>query len=445
MAVLFQMSPVRKQQLKLRTKTRSCGVNMGPLGTKLLLSFLLAVSFFHLFAQKDSLESHVDPKGYANDPGQAVTGQDEINNTSSKKSQLNGYLKNMVTLNITNDSVTLDNLIHNRLNYRWFYNENLTVYLEVRNRLFAGDLVRTVPGYDDAVDLNNDYLDLSVQGPEGRSWLLQSMIDRAFLEWYTGDWEVRIGRQRINWGMNLVWNPNDLFNAYSFFDFDYEERPGSDAIRIKRYTGFASSIEVAGNIHDDFDEVVFAGMWKINKWGYDLQFLAGKAREDITIGLGWAGNLKDAGFKGEVTWFYPYTNSDRLSPTLLSSISIDYSFENSLYLQGSVLFNSVGSDAEFLDGLSFSNTGRLTARDLSPFEYSTLLQVNYAFHPLVSGSLSTIYYPGRRNALFLNPGFTFSVKPNIDLDLIGQVYFDKLAGEYQALARLIYTRVKWSF
>lgn len=370
---------------------------------------------------------------------------DKKGSSQRQKYQWNGYLKNMVTLNVTNDSVTVDNLVHNRLNFSWFYNETITIYLEVRNRVFAGDLVRTVPGYDDAVDLNNDYVDLSVQSPGGKSWLLQSMIDRAFLEWYTGDWEVRIGRQRINWGMNLVWNPNDLFNAYSFFDFDYEERPGSDAIRIKRYTGFASSVEVAGNIHDDFDEVVLSGMWKMNTGGYDLQFLAGKAREDLTLGLGWAGNLKDAGFKGEVTWFYPYTNRDRLSPTLLASISLDYSFENSLYLQGSVLFNSRGSDEQFLDGLSFSNTGQLTARDLSPFEYSTLLQINYAFHPLVSGGLSTIYYPGRRNALFLNPGFTFSVKPNIDFDLIGQVYFDKLAGEYQALARLIYTRIKWSF
>ena len=38
--------------------------------------------------------------------------------------------------------------------------------------------------------------------------------------------------------MNLVWNPNDLFNAFSFVDFDYEERPGSDALRIQKYTGY---------------------------------------------------------------------------------------------------------------------------------------------------------------------------------------------------------------
>ena len=38
----------------------------------------------------------------------------------------------------------------------------------------------------------------------------------------------RIGRQRINWGTTTIWNPNDIFNAYNFLDFDYEERPGMD-------------------------------------------------------------------------------------------------------------------------------------------------------------------------------------------------------------------------
>ena len=84
------------------------------------------------------------------------------------------------------------------------------------------------------------------------SVVFNTTIDRVFLEYNKNDWEVRVGRQRINWGINLAWNPNDVFNAYSFFDFDYEERPGSDAIRIRKYTGIASSVELAANITDDF-------------------------------------------------------------------------------------------------------------------------------------------------------------------------------------------------
>ena len=58
---------------------------------------------------------------------------------------------------------------------------------------------------------------------------------------------LRIGRQRINWGVNLAWNPNDLFNAYSLIDFDYQERPGSDAIRFQYYMGDLSVLNLQYN------------------------------------------------------------------------------------------------------------------------------------------------------------------------------------------------------
>jgi len=367
----------------------------------------------------------------------------EIQKKKEKKWHLRGYVKEMITLNITDDSTTLDNLIHNRLNFKWYPNDHFNFYFEVRNRIFSGDMVSSIPDYERQVDSNNDYFDMSVQKSFGSSVLFQSMIDRAYVEWYNEKWEARLGRQRINWGINLVWNPNDLFNTYSYFDFDYEERPGSDALRIKRYTGFASSMEAAASWNDDFDQTVISGMWKLNRWGYDFQFLGGKAREDVALGFGWAGNVKNAGFKGEVTWLSPYVdNGDKR--VLLASLSLDYSFENSLYLNGSFLFNSDGSDDQFL-GAAVGVPRQLTVRSLSPFKYSTFLQVSYNFHPLINGGLATIYYPGERDALFLNPNFTFSLKPNLDLNLIAQFYFDEFLGTYQPLARLVYLRVKWSF
>ncbi|MEL7003498.1 MAG: hypothetical protein AAFN93_12295 [Bacteroidota bacterium] len=405
------------------------------------LLFLFLLFYFN----NTVAQTHVGLKDSTSSPDVNNTTIEPASYLKAKKFQLNGYLKNLTSLNIHEDSTTFDNLVHNRLNLKWHASNSLTFSIEVRNRLFAGNLVKSVPEYERAIDLNNDFFDMSIQGPEGKSWIFQSMIDRAYVEWYKGDWEIRAGRQRINWGVNLVWNPNDLFNAYSFFDFDYEERPGSDAIRVKKYTGFASSIEFAGNFNNDFDEMVFAGMWKVNKGGYDFQLLAGKARQDLALGIGWAGNLGAAGLKGEMTWFNPYTDAEQLSSTLLTSVSVDYSFESSLYLQASVLYNTDGSDEQMVEGLNFGNTGQLTARDLSPFKYSTFLQVGYMLHPLINGGIATIYYPGNRNALFISPNVTFSVKPNLDLDLISQLFFDKTNQEYKNQISLIYMRVKWSF
>ena len=72
---------------------------------------------------------------------------------------------------------------------------------------------------------------------------------------------MRIGRQRINWGVNLAWNPNDLFNAYSLIDFDYQERSGVDAIRFQYYTGEMSSIEFAIQPGENIDKSIIAALF----------------------------------------------------------------------------------------------------------------------------------------------------------------------------------------
>ncbi|MEQ9402083.1 MAG: hypothetical protein RIM99_00745 [Cyclobacteriaceae bacterium] len=355
-----------------------------------------------------------------------------------KNWSINGYVKDLLSVNFSGDSSIYDNLIHNRINYKWFPNDELNIHIEIRNRFFWGETVKAIPNYGAFIDVNNDYLDLSVQTGE-KSVLLHAMIDRAFFEWYKDDWEVRLGRQRINWGINLVWNPNDLFNAYSFFDFDFEERPGSDAIRIKHYTGVASSLEIASNVAEDFDQQVIAGMWKWNKWNYDFQFLAGKAQEDIALGFGWAGNLKNAGFKGEITHFNSYNDETK---SLLASVAVDYSFESSLYFNGSVLFNSGASDGT--ENVNLFSPERLTAKTISPFRYATFLQTSYSFHPLINGGLSTIYYPGEKDALFINPSVSISLKSNLDVNFLSQLYFEKQE-RYAARAKLLFLRVKWSF
>ncbi|MDH3709789.1 MAG: hypothetical protein OER04_07860 [Cyclobacteriaceae bacterium] len=371
-----------------------------------------------------------------------LIGQDSLE--VEKKWFVDGYVKDLVTLNLIRgfDSAWVENQIHHRLNFKWYPSSEFSAYVEIRNRIFWGDFAKNIPIYDQLVDLNNDVLDLSVVWVDEGSWVLHSMIDRAYVEWNHEDWEVRLGRQRINWGVALVWNPNDLFNAFSFFDFDYEERPGSDGIRIKKYTGFASSVELASNITDDIDELTSAFLWKINKGQYDFQFLVGKALEDLAFGAGWAGNIGDGGFKGEITYLHPYT-SNQNHPVLLASLSGDYSFASSFYLHGAFFLNTEGSQNPNFAFLS-QRLGRLNVRNLSPYIVSSLLQTSYSFSPLINGGIALIYYPGS-NALFLNPSMTVSLKENLDLDLIGQFFFDTPNEDYKPVNKFLFFRLKWSY
>jgi len=370
-----------------------------------------------------------------------------------KKWELGGYVKNLQTLIFFNeaypdlqtfqlvDTFLQDNLLHNRLNFKWYPNDKWTLYAEARNRIFFGDLVKSTPNYGDQIDdENNDYFDLSALLINGNSWVVHTMLDRFYLEYVQGNWEVRLGRQRINWGINTVWNPNDIFNAFSFTDFDYEERPGSDALRVRYYTGFASSVEVVSKVFDTWDEATIAAMWRFNKWQYDFQLLGGVAENYLTLGGGWAGNIKNAGFKGEFTYFQHLENAK--DDAFAASLGFDYSFSNSLYFNLGMLYNSLGSRNASVGGLF---AFELSARNLYPYEWALFGQVSYPLTPLLGGSLAIIYSPVKINPLFLNPSLTYSIKENWDLDMVGQVVFNKDEEVYTSPIQAIFLRMKFSF
>lgn len=378
-----------------------------------------------------------------------VQGQEE----EPKSWSLNGYIKNMQTLLFFNeaypdiqkgmlvDTFLQDNLIHNRLNFSWAIRNELKFHAGLRTRVFYGDLVKATPAYGDAIDdANNDYFDLSAVLLDESAWVAHSMLDRLYLEYFKGNWEVRLGRQRINWGISTVWNPNDIFNAFSFTDFDYEERPGSDALRVKYYTGFASSIEIAARAFDNWDDATLAGLWKFNKGSYDIQLLAGYTQQDLALGGGWAGNLDDAGLKGEFTCFLPLEGSREKS--FAATIGVDYSFSNSLYINTGYLYNSMGSTKASVTNLFGFE---LSARNLYPYRHAIFAQFSYPFTPLLNGGAALIYSPVDVHALFVNPVLTVSAAQNLDLDFVGQVTFDKEDRGYVSPIQAFFLRLKYSY
>ena len=373
----------------------------------------------------------------------AAIGQEKASNIDFR-----GYVKNMSTFVEVGDSLWYENLTHNRLNFEWFPNDNFTVYVQVRNRFIAGDFVKYSPGYAEGIDDNNDYFDFSHNLIDEENYLLNVALDRFYFEWIKGNWEVSVGRQRVNWGINLAWNPNDIFNAYNFFDFDYEERRGSDAMRIIYYTDVASSWELSGTLARNIDDWVGGGKRTVNKWGYDIQSVGGIANGDFMLGTGWAGNIGLAGFKGEITALFPIidtkfnTNYDHM---VIASSSIDYSFANSLYLNGSFLYNSQKALRPSLGGFTQAATSDFTMRNLSNYKWSAFVQSAYQFTPLIYGSISVMGFPGTE-ALFINPAVSMSLTQNLDLGVFGQLFFDEdFQGNWTSNTTAGFVRLKWSF
>jgi hypothetical protein len=254
--------------------------------------------------------------------------------------------------------------------------------------------------------------------------------------------QVRAGRQRINWGQSIIWNPNDLFNSYSFFDFDYIEKPGCDAIRIQYYPQTTTTMEFAINV-DSGKKITSALLYRFNLKNYDIQILGGIFKgNDIVIGTGWSGNIKNAAFRGEISYFSPY---DRLFDTtgiLVCSVGSDYTFSNSLSIRGEVLYNRLKSHS-FQGFTDFYNSG-LSAKNLSFSEYSMLLGISYPITPLLNTSVSAMYFPDI-HGYFVGPEITCSLTDNIDFTLTGQTFGGEILNNKMEFYHLIFVRLKWNF
>ena len=330
--------------------------------------------------------------------------------------------------------------LQNRLNIRMDVSESVRFHWQMRTRAFFGDLVRELPGYADGIDMDDGLVDMSWMVASRDKWLLHYIPDRLYFRYTADDWDVRIGRQRVNWGINTITNPNDIFNIYSFYDFDYRERPGSDAIRVQRYFGVSERIEFAASPARNFRNSIFAALYGFDWGDYDMQVIGGYYRNRLAAGGGWAGNIEGAGFKGELMYYADFEkdNGDRAT-NLVVAVSGDYMFESGLFVTTEFLFNADGG----MDQLT------LIAEDFAPdnpslSKYQVSTQLTYPVNPLLDLIFAAIYYPDE-DAVFLSPGINWSVIENLDVQLIGQAFTGRSDSALSNAANLVTASVRYSY
>lgn len=332
-------------------------------------------------------------------------------------------------------------------NYKWFMNQNITLEAAMRNRLFFGEIHKLNytlnPFYEDQMNQDVSWLDLSWAVAD-TSYMIHSTFDRLNVQFTKGKWEVKLGRQRVNWGTSLVWNPNDIFNAYSLFDFDYEERPGSDAVALKYYSNSSSNAELVFAPADSIEGTSTAFKYQFNKWGYDLQGFAGWQKRFWVAGGGWAGEIKGAGFRGEFTYFVPAYDFMPYNAQLMATVDFDYTFKNSLNIQASYLFNSEGIDAKEYNYAGFFLTRELSAQLLSPTMHSIYAGAGYQFAPMFYGNFFSILNPSDLS-FFVGPAGNFTVSNNFEVMLTCQFFSGTPNTAYGDYGTLAYLRFKWSF
>ena len=359
---------------------------------------------------------------------------------------LDGYVKYMATwAALDNSDNTLDQLVHQRFNYEYRLSPSLRFNAGMRNRFIWGDSAKESQ-YLDVISSDDGYMDLSTNWLEQDGRVGNSQFDRLYIDWNQQDWQTRAGRFRINWAMTTIWNPNDVFNTYSTYDFDYEERPGSDAIMLGRQLGFASEADFVFSPNKDQELNSYALRYLFNWNTWDAQVITGRSKLDHFIGAGFAGDILGAGFKGELSYFTPDKrrwNGIEQYSAVISSIESDYSFssQRNWMIKSALLHHS--SPQQPADANVFFGQP-LSAKTLSFTHWTGYIEVSMDITPLNKLLLSSIYYQDGSGFIGLTSNYSLAD----DWQLLAVVQrFDgtsnSLFGENPNT--LLFTQLKWNF
>ena len=369
----------------------------------------------------------------------------------------NGYVKYLFssTKFAGSDERYSDNLIHSRLDTKWYPTPEITTALDFRLRVFYGESVQKLPDFAALIKSERDWVDLDwTLWDEGKT-LGYLEVDRLWVDWIKGNLEATVGRQRIAWGTAWVWNPTDLFNPLNVLDFDYEELPGVDAVRVQYYTGAVTKVEGAYKPAREKKNAIIAGLWSINISDYDFNLIAGMRDSRWIVGGSWVGDILNAGFRGEITvseapsrdntsLLFKELGESSLSsfnkPMVAIALSGDYTFPNTFYIHTELLYNNSGKTKNtFLHTSEARELGMLSAA-----RWNIYHEFAYEVTPLLRAMVFGIFNPNDKSFIIV-PSLTYSIITNLDAFLLAQFFKGDRLTEYGEYDHSFFIRVKYSF
>jgi len=385
-----------------------------------------------------------------------------ISSLTAQEIEWGGYLKDMISYSDGNyegmpENIGLwQNSLQGRLNLN-AYASDFTLSVQSRHLFIYRKNQKDAQQFFDAFKVDNGYVDLDWNYFSKQDVLASGDIDRLYLDWTGGNWQITAGRQRIAWGSALVWNISDFFNPFNILDFDYEEKPGSDAVRVQYYTGPTSQFDLAFSPSKDKNKQMLAARYVFNIFEYDFNLMAAWQEEKQRYGMNWSGGLAGAGFRGELVYtnpdlsFYSFIDIAQyggyyIPPTKISTpywnmvISLDYTFSNSFYLHTEYLYNELGATKNS----ALRQFDILHTDELSPSRHSLFQELAYDLTPLLRANYFILFNPNDHSQISV-PSLQYSLSDNWGLYALAFLSSGKTNSEFGGYPAQYFLRLKYSF
>ncbi len=356
-----------------------------------------------------------------------------------------GYVVNLPIYQKTNSTISafinLDESIYldlTRLRLRptAYPSANTTIVLEYEiNPLYQSSSILFAASSDRT---NRQNYDLRWTPVSEKNFTLSHFVDRFYLRHALRKADITIGRQRISWGTGRIWNPTDLFNPINPANFDKIEKDGADAVSARYYLGNFTDLEIVYNAVDEFNESNYGARFRTNFKDYDFSIMGGYFDRRVGVGLDFAGNLFEAGFRGE--GIISADKDDLNSNFVKYILGLDYQFTPELYGLIEYHFNGEGKTNK----LNYELNRLISGEILNLNQNYIFLQTTYQIHPLLN-SASSLNLNLNDGSGFFSGSLTYSLSEDWYLNLGALLPYGDIFEEYWFYPTSVYLKGEFYF
>ncbi len=252
---------------------------------------------------------------------------------------------------------------------------------------------------------------------------LTHFVDRVFFRIEGMHYRFTVGRQRVAWGSGRIWNPTDLFNPLNPAAFDRIERDGADLISLKWYRGLYSDLQLVVQPQKPWVHSSAALRYRSHIATYDVALMGGYIDRRWVVGGDFAGNLGQAGLRGE--WLLAGPAVRGTHPVLKWILGIDHQLNKKWYALLEWHYNGEGQR----DPAQYELDRLLQGEILNLNRWYLFAGSTYLLHPLLSLQVNW-----NANLVdgsgFVNTGLNYSARANLDLTLAVQTTYGQPRDEF---------------
>ena len=271
-----------------------------------------------------------------------------------------------------------------------------------------------------------------------KNYSVVHFIDRLTFKQSFTNGSVEIGRQRISWGTGRVWNPTDLFNPINPAAYYKIEKDGADAVSFKYAFGSFTDLNIVFNPLEKIGDSNYGFRFRTNFDEYDVSVMGGMFDKRIVGGMDFAGNLGQAGIRGEgIISINKDNSSDKFVKFILGA---DLQFTSKLYGMVEYQFNGEGKS----DKNKYEFARLIKGEIINLNRNYIFTSLNYQLTPLLTITFSDNTNINDGSGFIAGTG-NYSLTENFYLDFGLQLTYGSTNSEYRYYPNSVYLEGEFYF